>query len=68
MRAAEEVFGYFPVAFGMLRTAVEDVEVAGLEPWRDARWSRTRVGQPVPSVFDGTRPPEITREGCVRRW
>ncbi|BBX66840.1 cytochrome P450 [Mycolicibacterium psychrotolerans] len=64
MRAAEEVFRHFPVAFGMIRTAVEDVELAGLRiPAGTLVVANLASANRDPSVFDEPDRLDITREG-----
>lgn len=63
-RAAEEVCRHFPIAFGMLRTANEDVDVAGVViPGGTLVVANLASANRDPQVFDEPDRLDITRDG-----
>lgn len=63
--AAEEVFRHSPVAIGMLRTATEDVELAGVTiPTGTLVVANLASANRDPEVFDDPCRLDITREGA----
>ena len=65
--AAEEVFRHSPVAFGMLRTATEDVELAGVTiPAGTLVVANLASANRDPAVFDDPDRLDITRRARRR--
>jgi cytochrome P450 len=63
--AAEEVFRHSPVAIGMLRTATEDVELAGVTiPEGTLVVANLASANRDPAVFDDPDRLDITRQGA----
>lgn len=63
--AAEEVFRHSPVAIGMLRTATEDVELAGVTiPAGTLVVANLASANRDPEIFESPERLDITREGA----
>ncbi|MGO9510774.1 MAG: cytochrome P450 [Mycobacterium sp.] len=64
--AVEEVMRHSPIAFGMLRTAVEDVELGGVTiPAGTLVIANMAAANRDPAVFDDPDRFDITREGAA---
>ncbi len=63
-RAVEELIRYYPVSFGTLRAATEDVEVAGVTiPAGTLILANTAAANRDPAVFGDPHRLDITRDG-----
>ena len=65
MNAVEETMRHSPIAFGTLRTAIEDIEIAGVTiPAGTLVLPNTAAANRDPAVYDDPDRLDITREGA----